>query len=477
VTYKTAVLVGAGNRGMTVYGEYAQRNPDELKFTAIAEPIKSRLEKFSDLHAIPVNRRFSDWKELFMQGKIADIAIICTQDQMHVDPTIQALDLGYHVLLEKPMAHTLKGCIDIVKKVEETGKILGIAHVLRYTKFFSKIKEIIDKGQLGQIINISHRENVSWYHMAHSFVRGNWRNQESSSPMILAKCCHDLDLLYWMMGSNPVRISSFGNLSYFVKENAPEDAPDYCVEGCPIEGTCLYYSPRIYVDILPILQVIEKSENKFYKIIANLRKKHIKLLTSLSKLIPSFKRLRYWEEWPVEPLYSGQPEEKDGDYSDETKMRILNRSPYGRCVFKCDNDVVDHQVVNIEFNNGTTATLTMHGFSEKEGRSLRIDGTIATLKGEFCDSGEKIYLYNHLSGSEELIFAQGLSSDTSQHGGGDFHLIDAFLESIKGSTRTQPLTNARVTLESHLMAFAAEESRLTSKIVFMDDYRTLGKRA
>lgn len=462
----TAVLFGAGDRGMTVYGNYALKNKKKLKFVAVAEPIETRREKFAKLHDIPPNRCYKSWEDIITEKKLADTAFICMQDQMHVDPAIQALEKGYDVLLEKPMAHTLEGCVKIVEKVEETGRILGIGHVLRYTKFFSTIYDTIQKGLLGIIVNISHRENVSWYHMAHSFVRGNWRNVETSSPMILAKCCHDLDLLYWMVGSLPKKISSFGNLLHFKPENAPEGAPKYCLDGCPVSDTCNYYAPRIYVDIVPIIQIVEKSDNKLYKFFINLRKKHKITLIALSKLIHSLKGLRYWKDWPVNALYADQPE----DYSDEGKKEILKTSPYGRCVYRCDNDVVDHQVVNIEFENGATATLTMHGFSEREGRTLRIDGTKATLIGEFHGSGEKITFYDHYLGTEEVLYSKKLSLGNG-HGGGDFLLIEAFIESLKDKNKRQPLTNARASLESHLMAFASEESRTKNVIVDMEEFR------
>ena len=442
----TAILIGAGNRGMDVYGNYALRFPDKLKFIAVAEPIQVRKEKF------------------------ADVIFICTQDQIHIGPTLKALDKEYDVLLEKPMAHTLEGCIKIVKKVEETNRILGISHVLRYTNFFTTIKDYILKGSLGNIVNISHRENVSWYHMAHSFVRGNWRNVNLSSPMILAKCCHDLDLLFWMVGAKTKKVSSFGGLKHFIPSNAPKNSPNYCVEGCSIEDTCLYYAPRIYIDIIPIIQILQKSNQIGLKILANLRKKHVRLLTALSKFINLVHRLRYWREWPVEPLDSGLPEETNEDYTDETKMEILKTSPYGRCVYKCDNDVVDHQVVNIEFENNVTVNLIMHGFSEREGRTLRIDGTKATLVGQFFDSGQEITLFDHFSGTKEVIFSQKLTMDSSGHGGGDFGLIDAFLETLNNNN-SQPLTNAYESLESHLMAFAANESRLKAKVINMEIFR------
>ena len=369
------------------------------------------------------------------------------------------------------MANTLEGCVVIVKKAEKTGRLLGIAHVLRYTKFFSTIQEVIQKGLLGDIINITHRENVTWYHMAHSYVRGNWRSAENSSPMILAKCCHDLDLLFWLIGSDPTQISSFGNLMHFNQQHAPKGAPEFCVMGCPSSDSCLYYAPRIYIDIIPILQEIKKTNKRLYKILANLRQNHKKFLKFLSKLIKPLKRLIEFKEWPVEPIYSGREEERSEDYSDTAKFNILRTSPYGRCVYHCDNDVVDHQVVNIEFENGTTANLTMHGFSEREGRTLRIDGTKATLIGSFFSTGEKINLYDHLSGNEETIYSHNFSSKTSNHGGGDFRFINAYLDSILDDDKSQPLTNAKVTIESHLMAFAANESRLNNSVIDMKEFR------
>lgn len=463
----TAVLLGAGRRGFHVYGNYATNNKKRLKFVAVAEPIQKRRENFGKLHNIPPNRCYEKWEELLSMEKLADVAFICTQDQMHTEPTLLALDKGYHVLLEKPMANKLKDCIRIVQKVEQTGRILGVSHVLRYADFFLTVFKIINSKLLGDIVNISQRENISWYHMAHSYVRGPWAKTEESSPMILAKACHDMDLLYWMINSLPKKISSFGSLLHFRPENAPKGAPQFCLDGCPVKDICKYYAPRTYIDIIPIIQIMLKGKNWFLKSLGKLRKNRIKLLTFLAKLIPPIRRLRYWSEWPVYYLYK----EHEEDFSDEAKIQILKTSPYGKCVYHCNNDVSDHQVVNIEFENGVTANFTVHGFSEKEGRTLRIDGTEATLVGEFHDAYKKLTIYYHHSGEEKLIFNQKLSLSTVEHGGGDQKLIDAFLESIRNPNIGQPLTNARECLESHLMAFAANESRLKGIVVNMDDFR------
>jgi len=460
----TAVLIGAGNRG-TLYGYYARKNPQSLQFTAVAEPINTRLEKFSGRHGIPSKNRFRDWRDLLSKGKLADAAFICTQDSMHTGAVLQALEKGYHILLEKPMANRAEECIKIARKAELVKQKLAVCHVLRYTDFFKMVYDTIRSGRLGRIMNVNHIENIAWYHFSHSYVRGEWARREESSPVILAKCCHDLDLLYWLVGSPPARISSFGRLSHFKNENAPKGAPLYCVEGCPESKTCLYYAPRIYIENVPIIQIAEKSENMLFRVVAYFMKKHRAFLGFLAKFIKPFALIRYWRFWPVSYLYTGQRE----DYSDEGKWNVLKTSPYGRCVYRTDNDVVDHQVVSIEFENGVTADLAMHGFSEREGRTLRIDGTRATLIGSFNTSGEKIMLYDHYSGEGEVIHKKKLSIRGIPHGGGDFKLIDSFLRTLR--TQNSPLTNAREILESHLMAFAADESRLSGKVVDMEAFR------
>ncbi|MFX0018827.1 MAG: Gfo/Idh/MocA family protein [Promethearchaeota archaeon] len=463
----TAVLIGAGRRGLTIYGDFALKNKTKLKFIAVAEPIERRRKKFASLHGILPKRCYETWEDLFNEERLADVAFICTQDQMHTEPTIMALEKGYDILLEKPMAHTLQDCIKIVKKVEETGRILGVGHILRYSNFFSKVHEIVHKGLLGEIINITHRENVMWYHYAHSYIRGPWANVETSSPMILAKCCHDLDLLYWIVNSMPKKISSFGSLLHFKPENAPKGAPEYCLDGCPAKRYCLYYAPRIYIDIVPITQMMEKSKNLLIKLLGRLRRKHVNFLTYFSKIVKPLKKLRYYQDFPIYYLYTGQKE----DYSDKAKARILKSSPYGKCVYHCDNDVVDHQIVNIEFENNVTANLTMHGFSEQEGRTLRIDGTKATLIGEFHVSGETLFFYNHFSGKKKLIYRNKMSLESGRADEGDFELLDAFIDTLIHKNKSQPLTSARASLESHLMAFAAEESRLNEKVIDLEDFR------
>lgn len=413
----TAVLLGAGGRGYRAYGPYALAHPDELQFVAVAEPIDDRRERFGDAHQIPQERRFKSWEDLLAQGKIADALVNCTMDQMHTASTTAALENGYDVLLEKPMAHQLVENVQLVQTAEQYGRLLQICHVLRYTTFFRTIRDIVQSGRLGRIINVDHRENLIFWHMAHSFVRGNWRNLETSAPMILAKCCHDLDILTWILQQDVTRLSSFGSLLHFRPENAPEGAPLRCMDGCPVADDCKFYAPRLY----------GQDGDRF-------------LLNAVT----------------YEPTA-------------EARLKALETSPYGRCVYHCDNNVVDHQTVNMEMADGTTVSMIMQGHGFEECRTMRYDGTRATLQARFGGhDGNKLTIRDHLSGTTEHIDVKDASA--SGHGGGDFGLVSSFLKAMRGEP-DDTLTSARASLDSHLLAFAAEESRLNGTTINMADFR------
>jgi predicted dehydrogenase len=409
-----AVLIGAGNRGFQVYGAYALDHPEELRFTAVVEPHEARRRRFAEAHDIPPERQFHTWQDLYARGQMAEVLVNCTLDRMHVDSTLPALELGYDVLLEKPMANTLAGNVRLVRAAEEHGRLLMICHVLRYTAFFSTLHDIIASGRLGRVITVEHRENVVYWHMAHSFVRGNWRDSQIESPMILAKCCHDMDILFWNLG--PVRrLSSFGSLVHYRPESAPQGAPPRCADGCPVADECPWYAPRLY--------------------------------------------LHDHTGWPVSVISE--------DPSLPARRRALETGPYGRCVYYCDNDVVDHQTVSLEFETGASGVLVMHGHSHEEGRTMRYDGTRASLRGRFAYGlGDSIEIHDHLTGRVERIDPQ---TGDSGHGGGDSGLMAALVKAVRQpGTRG---TTARESLESHLMAFAAEEARVTGRVIAMEEFR------
>lgn len=435
----TALVLGAGNRGANAYGSYGVAHPNELDIVAVAEPDAPRRARISTAHDIAPDLQFESWEAALARPQLAQVAFITTQDNMHVGPTIAALQAGYDVLLEKPMATSPADCALLVETAERLGRTLQICHVLRYTNFFSTLYDIVRSGRLGDIISIDHRENVAWYHMAHSFVRGNWGIEADSNPMILAKCCHDLDILLWIMGQSVTKLTSYGSLYHFRPQFAPANAPLRCQgddgQVCPVAATCIHYAPRIYD---------AESANP---------------------------------AGPVPSEYSFSPggfmlNALDGGNSPQSRWEKLKTSPYGRCVYRCGNDVVDRQVIAMEFANGVPCTFTMHGHSDRENRTMRWDGTKATLYAEFgydqaqhiriCEHGG---MYNDVK--EEIIVPPPA---TSGHGGGDHGLVRDFLAAVQGRPSHRQ-TTARASLESHLLAFAAETSRKAGQSVDFVQYK------
>ena len=462
----TMLLFGAGNRGANSYGPYALEHPEEIKFVAVAEPDPIRRNKFAQAHSIPPENQFMSWEDSLREGKIADAVLNATQDDMHHDSAIAAMRAGYDLLLEKPIAPTLNETLDILKVAEETGRMLMICHVLRYTDFFQKVHEILNSSALGQIINISHSENVSYFHMAHSYVRGNWRNTANSAPMIVAKCCHDLDLIYWFLGEKCSYLSSFGNLRHFTGENAPEGAPDRCTDGCPAAVTCPFYAPRIYLESVPIKQAVARSNNPFFSLFGKLTLNQPGIAKLIGKAIPPLQTLTQYSGWPRSTI-------TEYPKSDQAVMEALKNGPYGRCVYHSDNNVVDHQVVSMVFPGGITATLTMHGHSHQEGRTLRVDGSRATLLGKFSYSQAWIEIHDHRTNRVDRFQFTSEVDQTSGHGGGDFGLMKRFVEAMRG--QKPPLTSAQDSIESHLMGFAAEAARLENSTINMEKYRNLNR--
>ena len=460
-----AVLIGAGQRGTEVYGAYAIKYPDQLKFVAVAEPNSQRRSKFAAIHHIPSKDQFESWEPLLTKSPLGQAALICTQDQQHTAPTIAALESGYDVLLEKPMATTPADCHLLVQTAEETGHQLHVCHVLRYTKHFQTMRDIVQSGKLGEVINISHRENVSWWHMAHSFVRGNWRKREETSPMILAKCCHDFDLFVWILGRQCKYLSSVGSLRHFRPENAPPGAPLRCLDGCPVSDTCQYYAPFIYIDLVPLWRNFAEGASGFPKHAVRSQLKAPKVIKSLNTILPILKEISDYKGWPRSVVTS--------DPTPERVRQALIDGPYGRCVYHCDNDVVDHQVVSMWFEGDISVTLTMHGHAHSETRTTRIEGTQATLISYFGLGGSWIETYEHRSGRKNHYNTS--ATNGTGHGGGDEQLMAAFIESIQQGNQTTARTTAKQALESHLMAFAADQARLETKIIFMENYRNESK--
>ncbi|WP_113673891.1 Gfo/Idh/MocA family protein [Vallitalea guaymasensis] len=410
----TAILIGAGDRGKDALASYALKHPEEIKFVAVAEPDDKKREQFINAHDIPEEMAFTTWEDLLAKPKLADAALICTLDNIHYEPAKLALEKDYHILLEKPLSNNVKECVllgELAKKYSH--KVFSVCHVLRFTKFFSKLKELLDSKVIGDIVTINHNEYVGRIHQSHSFVRGNWGNSKRESPMILQKCCHDMDILLWLVGNNCKKISSFGSLDYFKEKSAPEGSPDCCIEGCPAGDTCPYNAVKIYL-----------GDNV---------------------------------EWPTSVI--------SADTSYEARKKALEEGPYGRCVFKCDNDVVDHQVVNMIFDNNVTAHLTMTAFCKDGGRHIKIMGTHGEITGDF--DYDKIEIRHFPSEEIETI---NIEKDAGGHGGGDLGIMEDFVKLVEADGKLKGKTEASISVQSHVMAFAAEESRLTDKVITIDEF-------
>jgi predicted dehydrogenase len=455
-----AVLIGAGQRGANDFGSYALQFPDRLRFVAVAEPVPERRTRFARQHQIPLDEQYEHWKDLLSTPQKAQGALVCTQDQMHVEPTVAALRIGYDVLLEKPIATTPEGCVEVINTATETGRQLHIGHVLRYARHYQKLHQIIRSGVLGDLVNVDHRENVSWWHMAHSFVRGSWSKGSESSPMILAKCCHDFDLLLWILERNCEHLSSVGHLVHFRPENAPSGAPQRCLDDCPASEDCPYYAPFVYIDLLPLWRDIADTSTGLVNIAAQAQLKTRNLLQFASRVVPPLRQVSDYRGWPRSVL-ALEP-------SPETILEALRTGPYGRCVYFCGNDVVDHQVVLMKFEGDISVSLTMHGHSHNEGRSTRIEGSRATLKAFFGLGGSWIEINEHRS--DRSIHHDTTGDVKRAHGGGDVGLLNAFVGSLNANNNLESLSIARQALKSYLLAFAAEEARLENQVINMEPY-------
>ncbi len=397
----TAIVIGAGNRG-NVYASFALKYPKELNIIGVAEPIVNKRERFSKAHNIPSENQFVTWEHVFEKQKFADAIIITTPDALHYGPAMDGIPMGYDVICEKVIAQTWKECNDILQAAKKHKNIVAICHVLRYTPYFRKMKEICESSVLGDIVSVEHFEPVEHVHMAHSFVRGNWRNSKESNPMILSKSCHDTDIIRWLVDKPCTSVSSTGGLYHFKKENAPPGSAKRCTDACKIERECPYSALRCYIDLGAHLG-------------------HFNLQTGTK----------------------------------EEKMKKLRTGQYGRCVYHCDNDVVDHQLCSFEFEGGTSAAFQMEAFTHYGGRKTRIMGTMGSLTG---DSNLLEYMNFRTRKIESWSVAE--ANITSGHGGGDWGLVRDFIQASSQKNPDLLTSTIEASMESHLMGFMAEESRL-----------------
>ena len=403
----TIAIAGCGSRGQDTYAACQERFPDKMKIVAAADIRPEKLLQMKEKYALSDNQLYASAEEMLKAGRLADVMIIATPDRMHYQEAMEALRLDYHLLLEKPISPSAEECRDIEALALERNREVVVCHVLRYTVFYQKLKELISSGVAGEVMSIQAIERVAYWHQAHSFVRGNWRNAGLSTPMILQKCCHDMDILLWLSNKKCLRVSSFGSLGHFTPDHAPEGSAERCVS-CPVKN-CAYNAVDFYMGKL--------RENKL--------------------------------DWPLNVLTT--------DFTEQSVMEALRVGPYGRCVYRCDNDVVDHQVVNLELEGGATINFTMCAFTKACARQIRIMGTGAEIIGDMEKNTIEVLPFN---GESELIDVTKLTDDFSGHGGGDARMVEDLLNLVSGESKGGALTSISHSVESHLAALAAEESRL-----------------
>ncbi len=414
---KTVIVVGAGGRGMG-YSKIMKETGEDFRVVAVAEPIEKRRNRLRDLFDVPEAMCHTSWEELLARPKFADLVVIATMDRDHFAPAMAAIEKGYDLLLEKPMGATPEECAEIERAAKKKGVLVLVCHVLRFTAFFRGLKNLIDQGLIGDVVHIQHAEDVGNVHQSHSFVRGNWHNSEASTPMIVQKTCHDMDIMQWLIGKNCARVHSFGGLYYFKEENAPEGSTERCLD-CPYVASCAYSAKKIYME--------DYRSRTFGRAVGG------------------------------------------AEATDEEAMEALRTKDFGRCVFRMDNDVVDHQVVNLEFEKGITASFSMCAFN-KGGRRIRIMGTKGELSGEMKDV---IRFYDFAtSTTREIPLSDAVTNDTIDggHGGGDQGIIRALCDRLNGEEGNIAICSIEETCRNHLIAFAAEESRKEGTVVDMKEF-------
>lgn len=409
----TAITLGAGSRG-NVYGNFAEKFPTLLDIVGVAEPIPLRNERYATKHKIADTNRFNTWERVFERPKFADAIIITTPDALHYAPCMKALEMGYDILLEKPIAPTEKECRNILALAKKTGRIVAVCHVLRYAPYFVKMKELIAQGAVGEVISIQHLEPIEHMHMSHSYVRGNWHNSKTTTPIILAKSCHDLDIIKWVINKPAKQISAMGDLKWFRKENAPQDSTARCTDGCAVERTCPYSAIKMYYEQRQRLGVFDLPDDKT---------KH-----------------------------------------PEAIMEKLKTTDYGRCVYRMDNDQPDHYITNIRFGDNITASFSMEAFTSYAGRRTRIMGSMGDMVGDMTE----LVITDFRTNKQTKLVPKAEDVDeyrNSGHGGGDWLLANDFVQAVSQQNPKLLTSTIDESIESHIMAFMAEESRKSNKVM------------
>ena len=394
------VAIGAGNR-TNKYLEYVRQHPDKVKLVGVVELNDIRRKHVAERFGLEASQCYVDYRDFFKASVQADAVMICTPEDMHFEPTMLAIEAGYHVLLEKPIAQTLEECLAIGEAARKKNVLVSVCHVLRYHPYFMKIKELVDSGELGHIISINHRTSVGVDRTAHGFVRGIWRKEAVTNPMLMSKCCHDIDFLLWLTKTPCRKLTSFGSLRWFKEKNAPEGSADRCID-CWVERTCPFSAIDLY---------------------------------------------RVRRDWIAN---FDVPQGKTIDEVIEDQLRY---GLYGRCVYRCDNDVVDHQIVSMEMESEVTVNFSMDIFTMKDNRETHISLTEGEIDGD-----ETILRVRKFRGATEKVYDFSDIAHTPFHAGADLAIMADFIDAIQTGRRSL-VTSIDRSVESHRICFEAERSR------------------
>lgn len=413
----SVIVVGAGNRGDR-YAELMNQRPEQYQIVGMADPAEARRNHFQKAYGVPGENCFESWEDILSQPKMADVAVISTVDDMHYQPALMAIERGYDLLLEKPVAPTARECADILNAARKKGVKVLVCHVLRYSPFYGRVKELLMSGIIGQVLSIDQVEGIGNVHFSHSYVRGNWHNTKNSAPMLLAKSCHDLDIIQWLLDQPCLRVSSFGSLTHFTPENAPEGAPVRCADGtCPAYDTCPYNVIKHYYDF--------KSNTRRQIITKGIAESYTP--------------------------------------TDEEVMVALKTTNYGICAYHSDNDVLDHQVVSMEFAGGATANLTVNAFN-RGGRYIRLYGTKGEIYAHMRDKEIQVYTFEDKKTTMVPVVKTEETIDGG-HGGGDAGIVKEMYEYFAGEYTGFRAADLDVSVQNHMIGFAAEEARLNRTVV------------
>lgn len=400
------VAIGAGNR-TNKYLEYVKQHPDKVKLVGVVELNDIRRKHVADCFSLDASQCFVDYRDFFQQPVEADSVMICTPENMHFEPTMQAIERGYHILLEKPIAQTLEECMLIAQTARKHDVLVSVCHVLRYHPYFMKIKELVDSGELGNIISINHRTSVGLDRTAHGFVRGLWRKEAVTNPMLMSKCCHDIDFLLWLTKTPCRKLTSFGSLRWFKEKNAPEGSAARCVD-CKVESRCPFSAVDLY---------------------------------------------RVRRDWIA------NFDVPEGKTIDEVIEEQLRYGLYGRCVYRCDNDVVDHQIVSMEMESEVTINFSMDVFTVKDNRETHICLTEGEIDGD--ETRLKVCRFR---GAKEEVYDFSDLAHQPFHAGADLNIVADFIDAIQ-ENRRNVVTSIEQSVESHRICFEAERSRKEQRTI------------